>query len=84
VLGTGERLLGDQDDNIPLRLINTRAVGDNLVSLTYQEKETSRPEPPERRSVKRQSAVLQSLARPDRCRLSIDGFRYPANVAKVQ
>jgi dihydrofolate reductase len=36
VLGTGERLRGDQDDQIPLRRSHTRAVGDNLVILTYQ------------------------------------------------
>jgi dihydrofolate reductase len=36
VLGTGERLFGETRDRKPVRLVDTRAVGDSLVRLTYQ------------------------------------------------
>jgi len=36
VLGAGERLFGETSDTKPLRLINTRIVGDDLALLTYQ------------------------------------------------
>lgn len=36
VLGAGERLFGEISDKKPMRLINTRTVGDGLAFLTYQ------------------------------------------------
>jgi dihydrofolate reductase len=36
VLGAGERLFGETSDKIPLRLISTRTVGNDLAYLTYQ------------------------------------------------
>ena len=36
VLGAGERLFGETSDKKPMRLINTRTLGDDLVFLTYQ------------------------------------------------
>ena len=36
VLGAGERLFGDTSDKWPLRLVDTRTIGDGLASLTYQ------------------------------------------------
>jgi dihydrofolate reductase len=36
VLGTGERLFGETSDKKPMRLINTRTVGNDLAYLTYQ------------------------------------------------
>jgi dihydrofolate reductase len=36
VLGAGERLFGQTSDPKPLRLIDTRTVGDSLALLTYQ------------------------------------------------
>ena len=36
VLGTGERLFGETSDKKPMRLINTRTVGDGLTYLTYE------------------------------------------------
>src|SRR4029450_13758963 len=36
VLGAGERLFGETSDTKPMRLINTRTVGDGLAFLTYQ------------------------------------------------
>jgi dihydrofolate reductase len=36
VLGAGERLFGETSDKKPLRLIDTRTVGDGLAFLTYQ------------------------------------------------
>jgi dihydrofolate reductase len=36
VLGAGDRLFGETSDQKPLRLADTRTVGDSLVSLTYQ------------------------------------------------
>ncbi|MFI6493493.1 dihydrofolate reductase family protein [Streptomyces sp. NPDC050564] len=36
VLGAGERLFGEITDKKPMRLINTRTVGDSLTLLTYQ------------------------------------------------
>jgi dihydrofolate reductase len=35
VLGAGERLFGDTPDKLPLRLIDTQAIGGGLVYLTY-------------------------------------------------
>ncbi len=36
VLGAGERLFGETSDNKPLRLLDTRTVGDGLAYLTYE------------------------------------------------
>jgi dihydrofolate reductase len=36
VLGAGERLFGETSDQKPLRLVDTRTVGDGLALLTYQ------------------------------------------------
>ncbi len=36
VLGAGERLFGETSDKKPMRLINTRTVGDSLAYLTYK------------------------------------------------
>jgi dihydrofolate reductase len=36
VLGAGERLFNQTSDTKPLRLINTRTIGENLALLTYQ------------------------------------------------
>ena len=36
VLGAGERLFGETSDKKPMRLADTRTVGDNLTFLTYQ------------------------------------------------
>jgi dihydrofolate reductase len=36
VLGAGERLFGETSDQKPMRLVDTRSVGDNLALLTYQ------------------------------------------------
>jgi dihydrofolate reductase len=36
VLGAGERLFGDTSDKKPMRLVDTRTVGDGLAVLTYQ------------------------------------------------
>jgi dihydrofolate reductase len=36
VLGVGERLFGATSDLKPLRLLDTRTVGDSLVLLTYE------------------------------------------------
>jgi dihydrofolate reductase len=36
VLGAGERLFGETRDQKPMRLLDTRTVGDGLVFLTYQ------------------------------------------------
>jgi dihydrofolate reductase len=36
VLGAGERLFGETSDQKPLRLVDTRTVGDGLVFLTYE------------------------------------------------
>jgi hypothetical protein len=36
VLGAGERLFGETSDKKPMRLIETRTVGDGLALLTYQ------------------------------------------------
>jgi len=35
VLGAGERLFGETSDKKPLRLVDTKTVGDGLVFLTY-------------------------------------------------
>jgi dihydrofolate reductase len=35
VLGAGERLFGETSDLKPLRLVDTRTIGDGLVHLTY-------------------------------------------------
>ncbi|HEY0806197.1 MAG TPA: dihydrofolate reductase family protein [Pseudonocardiaceae bacterium] len=36
VLGEGERVFGETSDQKPMRLVDTRTVGDSLVCLTYQ------------------------------------------------
>jgi dihydrofolate reductase len=36
VLGAGERLFGETSDKKPMRLVDTRTVGDGLASVTYQ------------------------------------------------
>jgi dihydrofolate reductase len=36
VLGAGERLFGETKDKIPMRLLDTRTVGDDLALLTYE------------------------------------------------
>jgi dihydrofolate reductase len=36
VLGAGERLFGETSDRTPLRLVETRAIGAGLASLTYE------------------------------------------------
>ena len=36
VLGAGERLFGETSDKTPLRLLDTRTVGDGLAYLTYE------------------------------------------------
>jgi dihydrofolate reductase len=36
VLGAGERFFGETSDNKPMRLVETKTIGDNLVFLTYQ------------------------------------------------
>src|SRR6202034_4409912 len=36
VLGAGERLFGETTDKKPMRLVDTRTIGDGLAFLTYQ------------------------------------------------
>jgi dihydrofolate reductase len=36
VLGAGERLFGETSDKKPMRLVDTKAIGDDLVLLTYE------------------------------------------------
>ena len=36
VLGAGERLFGETSDQKPLRLVDTRTIGDGLAYLTYE------------------------------------------------
>ena len=36
VLGAGERLFGETSDKKPMRLVDTKTIGDGLVYLTYQ------------------------------------------------
>jgi dihydrofolate reductase len=36
VLGAGQRLFGETSDKKPTRLVDTKTIGDGLVSLTYQ------------------------------------------------
>jgi dihydrofolate reductase len=36
VLGAGERLFGETSDKKPLRLVDTKTVGDGLAFLTYE------------------------------------------------
>ena len=36
VLGAGERLFGETSDQKPLRLVDTRTIGDGLAFLTYE------------------------------------------------
>ncbi len=36
VLGSGERLFGETSDKKPMRLVDTKTVGDGLVFVTYQ------------------------------------------------
>ena len=35
-VGAGERLFGETSDKKPMRLINARILGDNIVFLTYE------------------------------------------------
>jgi dihydrofolate reductase len=36
VLGTGKRLFGETSDKTPLRLVDTKPVGDGVAILTYE------------------------------------------------
>jgi dihydrofolate reductase len=36
VLGSGERLFGETDDPKPMRLVDTKTIGDGLARLTYE------------------------------------------------
>jgi hypothetical protein len=36
MLGAGERLFGETSDKKPIRLVDSRNVGDGLVFLTYE------------------------------------------------
>jgi hypothetical protein len=36
VLGAGERLFGETSEKKPLRLVDTKTVGDGLAFLTYE------------------------------------------------
>ena len=36
VLGAGERLFGETSDKKPMRLVDTKTIGDGLVFLTYK------------------------------------------------
>ena len=36
VLGAGERLFGETSDKKPMRLVDTRTIGDGLAFLTYE------------------------------------------------
>jgi dihydrofolate reductase len=36
VLGAGQRLFGDTSDKQPVRLVDTRTLGDGLAYLTYE------------------------------------------------
>ena len=36
VLGAGERLFGETSDTKPMRLVDTKTIGDGLAFLTYQ------------------------------------------------
>ena len=36
VLGAGERLFGETSDKRPLRLVDTKTIGDGLALLTYE------------------------------------------------
>jgi dihydrofolate reductase len=36
VLGAGDRMFGETTDKKPLRLLDTRTVGDGLASVTYE------------------------------------------------
>jgi hypothetical protein len=36
VLGAGDRLFGETSDKKPMRLVDTRTVGDGLVFITYE------------------------------------------------
>jgi dihydrofolate reductase len=41
VLGAGERLFGETSDKKPMRLVDTKTVGDGLAFLTYRRQRTS-------------------------------------------
>jgi dihydrofolate reductase len=43
VVGAGERLFGETSDQRPMRLVDTRTVGDGLVLFTYQALRRRRP-----------------------------------------
>jgi hypothetical protein len=36
VLGAGERLFGEVSDKKPMRLVDTKTIGEGLVILTYE------------------------------------------------
>lgn len=36
VLGTGQRLFGESSDKLPMRLVDTRSIGDDIALLTYE------------------------------------------------
>jgi hypothetical protein len=36
VLGAGERLFGETSDKKPMRLVDTKTIGDGLAFLTYK------------------------------------------------
>jgi hypothetical protein len=36
VLGAGQRLFGDTSDKKPMRLLDSRTIGDGLVYVTYE------------------------------------------------
>ena len=36
VLGAGERLFGEHSDKNPMRLVDTKTIGDSLAFLTYE------------------------------------------------
>ena len=36
VLGSGKRLFGEQDEKLPLKLVDSRTVGDGIAILTYE------------------------------------------------
>jgi len=36
VLGAGERIFGETSDKKPMRLVDTKTIGDGLVFLTYE------------------------------------------------
>ena len=46
MLGAGERFFGENSDKKPMRLVDTKTIGDGLVFLTYEfVRESAREEP---------------------------------------